>query len=80
MMPQGGVAEWRVDGGEPGIAGGHAVASLGFQMGEERRDERGVDVADVEPGGRFAGAIVGEDQQGRSVSRKAATVCGLASR
>ena len=47
----------------PGIAGGHAVASLGFQMGEERRDQRGVDVADVEPGGRFAGAIVGEDQQ-----------------
>ena len=32
-------------------------------MGEERRDQRGVDVADVEPGGRFAGAIVGEDQQ-----------------
>jgi hypothetical protein len=32
-------------------------------MGEERRDQRGVDVADVEPGGRLAGAIVGEDQQ-----------------
>ena len=39
------------------------LRSLGFQMGEERRDQRGVDVADVEPGGRFAGAIVGEDQQ-----------------
>ena len=29
-MPQGGVAEERVDRGEPGVAGGHAVASLGF--------------------------------------------------
>ena len=32
-------------------------------MGEERRDQRGVDVADVEPGRRFAGAIVREDEQ-----------------
>ena len=62
-MPRGGVAEERLDRGEAGVAGGHAIASLGFQMGEERRNQRGVDVTDVEPGGRCTGAVVGEDQQ-----------------
>ena len=45
------------------------LARPGFQIGEERRDQRGVDVADVEPGGRCAGAVADEDQHSRSVSR-----------
>ncbi len=38
-MAQCGVAEQRVDSGEPGVAGGHAVGAIGLQMGEERGDE-----------------------------------------
>ena len=30
------------------------LARPGFQIGEDRRDQRGVDVADVDPGGRDA--------------------------
>ena len=37
---QRGVAEQRVDRGQPGVAGAHAVAALGFQVGEERGDQR----------------------------------------
>ena len=62
-MAQCGVAEQRVDRGEPGVAGGHAVAAIGFQMGEERGDELCVEVADVEPGRCFAGVLLREDEQ-----------------
>ena len=41
---QGGVAEQRVDRGQPGVAGGGAVASDGFQVLQEGADRGGVQV------------------------------------
>ena len=37
-----------MDRGQAGVAGSCAVSSLGFQVGEERTDRRGVEVGEVE--------------------------------
>ena len=46
---QRGVAEQRVDRGQPGVAGADAVAALGLEMVEEAGDQRCVEVGQVEP-------------------------------
>ena len=57
------VAEQRVNGRQPGVAGPDAVAAVGFQMVEERADQWCVQIGDVHSGGRLAGPLFGEDQQ-----------------
>lgn len=47
-MTQRGVAEQRVNGGEPGVAGPRTVAPVAFEVVEEGTDERGVEVGDVD--------------------------------
>ena len=47
-VAQRGVAEQRVDRGQPGVAGAGAVAAVVFEVVEERRDQRGVEVGEVE--------------------------------
>jgi len=37
-----------VDRGQASVAGSCAVSSLGFQVGEERTDRRGVEVGEIE--------------------------------
>jgi hypothetical protein len=41
-------AEQRVDRGQPGIAGAHAVAAPGLEMIEEPGDQRGVQIGDIQ--------------------------------
>ena len=50
-MVQRGVAEQRVDRGQAGVAGAHSVAALGFQVSQERPDQRGVQVGEVQLAG-----------------------------
>jgi len=66
---QRGVAEQRPDRGQPGVAGAHAVAPLGLQVGQERHDQSGVQVGDVQANGLLAGRVrrVG-DQQPQAVA------------
>lgn len=45
------------------VARGHAVAALVLELIEERGDEVGVEVADVELAGRLAGLGCGEGEQ-----------------
>src|SRR5260370_20261365 len=59
-VAQRGVAEQRVDGGQAGVAGGGAVAAHGFQGGQERADQRGVQVADLQLGRRLAQLAAGD--------------------
>ena len=49
-VAQRGVAEQRVDRGQPGVAGADAVAALVFEVVEERADQRRVEVGEVELG------------------------------
>src|SRR5580658_10927932 len=48
-VPQGGVAEQRVDGSQAGVAGAGGVAAVVLKMGEERTDKLAVHVSHVEP-------------------------------
>jgi hypothetical protein len=66
---QRGVAKQRPDRGQPGVAGAHAVAPLGLQVGQERHDQGGVQVGDVQVDGLFAGRVrrVG-DQEPQAVA------------
>ena len=57
------VGEQRVDRGEAVVAGADAVAARGFEVVEERADQRGVKVGEVEPRGRRAQLLLGEAQQ-----------------
>ena len=50
-VAQRGVAEQRVNGRQPGVAGPDAVAAVGFQMVEERADQWCVQVGDVQAEG-----------------------------
>jgi hypothetical protein len=51
-----------VDRGQPGVAGGAAVASLLFQVLQERADQRGVEVGEAESAGRLAGGVLREGE------------------
>jgi hypothetical protein len=53
----------RVDRGQPGVAGGHAVAPAGLQVLQERADHRCVQVVEGELGGLASGLLQGEPQQ-----------------
>jgi hypothetical protein len=57
------VTEHCMDGGQAGVAGAHAVGSVGLQMVEERADQGHVEVGDVQIGGFLAGRGACEDQQ-----------------
>jgi hypothetical protein len=46
--PRGGIPERRVDRGQPGVAGGAAVAPLLWPVLQERADQRGVQVGKAE--------------------------------
>jgi hypothetical protein len=63
--PQGGAAEQEVDCRQSGVAGGHAVFSVGPQVLEEGADQWCVQVAEVQLGGVFAGVLEGVAQQQR---------------
>ena len=54
---EGGVTEQRVDRRQSRIAGGGAVAPAAFQVFEEGADQGGVEIAEVEVGGLFAGVL-----------------------
>jgi hypothetical protein len=56
---QGGVAKQGPDRGQPGVAGGHAVAPRGLQMRQERHDQGGVQIGDVQVDGLLAGRVRG---------------------
>jgi hypothetical protein len=60
---RGRVLEQRVDRGQAGVACGAAVASLLFQVLEERARQGGVQVGEAEPAGRLAGLVAGEGEQ-----------------
>ena len=60
---QGDVAEQGVDRGEPVVAGGHAVVPVVLEVVQERGDQRGVEVGDVQGGRALAGAFGGEAEQ-----------------
>ncbi len=62
-VTQRGVAEQRVDRCQPGVAGADAVASPGLQVLQEGADQRGVEIGDLEAGGRLAGLLRGEGEQ-----------------
>ena len=47
-VAQRGVAEQRVDRGEPGVAGADAVAALVLEVVQERADQRRVEIVDVQ--------------------------------
>ncbi len=61
--PQGGVAEQRADRGQPGVAGPRAVAAAGLEPAQERSDQIGVELADVQPPRRGTGRLLGEAQE-----------------
>jgi len=56
-------SEQGVDGGPPVVAGGGAVVAVAFEVVQERRDERRVELGDVQGGGRLAEAFGCEGQQ-----------------
>ncbi len=62
-MVQGEVTEQRVDRGEPVVAGGGPVVPVTLEVVQERGDQRGVELGDVQPARRCAGASRGEGQQ-----------------
>jgi hypothetical protein len=62
-MAQGDVSEQRVDGGEAVVAGGGAVSSFALEVGQERGDQRRVQVVDAELARGPAAAGGGEGQQ-----------------
>lgn len=62
-MVQRGVLEQRVDRGEAGVAGPHAVAAVAFEMVEKRCDQRRVEDGQVQLGRGGAGLFSGEAEQ-----------------
>ena len=62
-VAQGGVAEQRVDRGQPRVAGARAVVPVVAQVLQEGSDEPGVEVVQVQVAGGGAGAGLGEGQQ-----------------
>jgi hypothetical protein len=62
-VAQRGETEERVHGGQTGITGGHAVCSHLLQMLEERPDQRGVEVSEVEGNWCLSRPLLGERQQ-----------------
>ena len=79
-VAQGREAEQCVDRGQPGVAGADAVAALVLQVVEERADQRGAEVGDLQLEGCFPVWCAAQDRSSLSESRWAATVCGLARR
>jgi hypothetical protein len=75
-VAQRGVAEQRMDRRQAGVAGTHPVAPIAFEIGEERSDELGVEIGQVEPAGWCAGALLREAQQ----QPQRVAVCGQGSR
>ena len=59
----GGEAVEGVDGGEAGVARADAVVTVMFEMVEEPADHVGVEVGEVELGGRLGGSGVGVGEQ-----------------
>ena len=49
--------------GQPGVTGPGTVAAIGFQVVEERPDQRRVQVGDVQIGGCLAGPLLGEGEK-----------------
>jgi len=68
-VTQRGEPEQGVDRGEAGVVGADVVGAVVFEMVEERRDQRRVEVVDVEPVGRLAGALPVNTISIRSVLR-----------
>ena len=62
-VAESGVAEQRVDSGQPRVAGARAVAPVAAQVFQEGSDEIGVEVVQAQLAGRGAGAGLGEGQQ-----------------
>ena len=62
-VAQRGPGEHGADGGQPVVAGAGAVAAAVFEVVEERGDQRGVEVGDVELAGVLAGALRSEGQE-----------------
>jgi len=60
---QGGVPEQCPDRGQPRISGGDTVVALGFQVGQERADHRGVQIGQVKIGGLLAQGPGGEAEE-----------------
>jgi hypothetical protein len=48
-MAVGGEGEERVDGGEAGVAGADATAPFVLEVVEERADQRGIEIPEIEP-------------------------------
>lgn len=57
------VAEQRVNGGQPSIAGAHAIVSLFLQVLEESADRRRIEVLEIEIGGGFSEPFLDESQE-----------------
>ena len=60
---RGSEAKEGADCGEAGIASSHAVAALGFEVVEERGDERCVQIRQEEIGGFLGDALLGEAEE-----------------
>jgi hypothetical protein len=52
-----------VDGRQPGVAGGRAVAAHGLQVLQERGDQWGVELVQVEQPRLCSGGLLGECEQ-----------------
>ena len=63
------VAKQRADRGQAGVAGAGRVAALVLEVVEERADQRGVEVVDVQIAGLLAGCAVANASSSRRVSR-----------
>jgi len=62
-VAQGGVPREGVDRREPGVPGAGAVAAVLLEMVEERADQLGVEIVDVQLAGLLAGSLGGEREQ-----------------
>ena len=61
-VPDGGVPVEGVDRCQPRVAGADAVAAVLLEVGEERADQRRVEVGKVQLAGLLAGLPLGEAQ------------------
>jgi hypothetical protein len=55
-----GVVKQRADGCQPRVAGGGAVGTVVLEVVQERGDQLGVEIVDVQLAGRLAGLLLGE--------------------
>ena len=62
-VPQRHVPVERVDRCQPGVPGPGAVVSVLLEVGEERADQRRVEIVDVELAGLLAGSLMREGQE-----------------